>query len=759
MHRNYLFLCLFLFSCGASSFNQNDVHNTWPDKSALMDAFRQQDTICVIYGKEDYALTETIIAGIAGLDSRNLQSEILVLRDDKVTEEQIKRYPVYVIGTQKNLLVKRLDENMPVNFTETGFIFDDIKYNDKSDIIKISLYPNVFNPKMPITLLAANSEEYLIEYIKEQFAQSWGYFFWESWGYQIFDNGHRVVLGNFSEDKNTLWSIDKKLHWDFNFVGNKVGENAYIEFYTHDSGVDETNLKDISQTTLADITAIEQFTGKTLSSKIKLHLYSSMEIKTLMQDDANQANIDFEGNNIHTVIGKEYKNMYSEAPARLSLRNTLGEPKIEALETGLAVYFTHNWQGTDYNMQLKCLLDAELLPSISNLINNATYNEKSEYLNAIVCAGFINFLIEHYGKTYLLEHYLQWDSNSTELIVLDIEWHTFIKNTSSQNKNSSPPLPENTFLKGFNFAHEGYEVYNGYMGSESDMSIKELQNMGVNSLTLIPYSGFSSMTEPSPFRFSNSSGAENDASIIHAAYTAHKSGMSVMLKPQLWSHLGWTGDITMQSEKDWNLFFNYYEQWIIHYALIAELYDMEMFCIGVEFQNASLSEHNKWDALFDKVRKIYSGKITYAANWGTEFETVSFWNKLDFISVNCYYPLSKKTNPTDEELLTGFEKNLDVIEAVQKKYDMPVLFTEIGFKSIATPWINPHMDDDDQAYDEMAQKRCYSIMQQAMADEDWIKGVYIWKWPSYMSYSGKKNKDFTPCGKAAEDVIKDWFLK
>jgi len=757
----YFFFSVLLLSCSATSIDENKVHLNWPARAVLMDKFREQDSICIIYGKEDGLLAEAIIAGITGMDQINDRIKILIKRDDEVTESELTKFPLYIIGTQNNLLIKRLDENMPVNFTERGFIFDNKEYTDKSGIIKISLYPNLFNPQLPLTLLAANSEENLIEYVKNEFTQSWGFFFWDSWGYQIYEKNKRIVMGNFSEDKSTLWSIDKKLHWDFSYDGVKVKENKNIQFYTHSPDIKLDNITAMELKTTSDIEALLAFTGIEFREQIKYHIYPSPEIKTLMQNNPEQANIDFETNTLHTVIDQEYTNMYSEAVCTIVLRNILGEPKINALETGLAIKFTKNWLGTDYKLQAKHLLDAGLLPAASILTDNATFNNRSAYLMKIAAASFTDFLISNYSvKTNFLQEYKTMSaSDLNKNTDLDADWKTYIVAQSTEYKNSSPTIPvDNNFLKGFNFAHEGYQVYNGYLGSEADRSIKKLKEIGVNSLTIIPYSGFRSMTEPAPIKFSSSAGSENDASIIHSAYSAHQNGMSVMLKPQLWSWLGWTGDITMKSEKDWVLFFEYYEQWIIHYALMAELYDMEMFCIGVEFQNASLSEHNKWDDLFDKVRKIYSGKITYAANWGTEFETVSFWDKLDYISVNCYYPLSTKTNPTDAELLTAFEKNLDIIELVHTKYNLPVLFTEIGFKSIAAPWINPHKDADEQEYSEEAQKRCYSIMQQAMNDEDWIKGVYFWKWPSYLQYSEEYNKDFTPCGKQAEAVIKNWFL-
>lgn len=59
-----------------------------------------------------------------------------------------------------------------------------------------------------------------------------------------------------------------------------------------------------------------------------------------MRNNPEQANIDFETNTLHTVIDQEYTNMFSESPCKLALRKILGEPEINALETGLAIKFT-----------------------------------------------------------------------------------------------------------------------------------------------------------------------------------------------------------------------------------------------------------------------------------------------------------------------------------------------------------------------------------------------------------------------------------
>ena len=42
------------------------------------------------------------------------------------------------------------------------------------------------------------------------------------------------------------------------------------------------------------------------------------------------------------------------------------------------------------------------------------------------------------------------------------------------------------------------------------------------------------------------------------------------------------------------------------------------------------------------------------------------------------------------------EAVLDKLEQIDRRTDKPMMITEIGFKSIDKPWIQPHADHDEQ---------------------------------------------------------------
>jgi hypothetical protein len=213
----------------------------------------------------------------------------------------------------------------------------------------------------------------------------------------------------------------------------------------------------------------------------------------------------------------------------------------------------------------------------------------------------------------------------------------------------------------------------------------------------------------------------------------------------------------MQSKADWDAFFRYYEAWMVHYALMAEIHHMDMLCVGTEFAKATLAREDDWRKLIRKLRLIYSGPMVYAANWGEEFENLKFWDELDYIGLDCYYPLSKANQPSDAELLAGFRSVLGKVEKVATRNGKPVILTEIGFRSVEAPWKQPHESSRGPALSLQCQERCYRAVVQALGEADFIEGIFWWKWPSTLENGGPADTGFGPNGKPAEQVVETWF--
>ena len=108
----------------------------------------------------------------------------------------------------------------------------------------------------------------------------------------------------------------------------------------------------------------------------------------------------------------------------------------------------------------------------------------------------------------------------------------------------------------------------------------------------------------------------------------------------------------------------------------------------INARRARLEAH--WREIVRVARSHYRGELTYAANFD-QYEVVTFWEALDLIGINAYFPLRDSwTDPRDPAWRAGLRAELragwrDVLAAVdrfrgeQGLLGHDVLFTELGY--------------------------------------------------------------------------------
>jgi hypothetical protein len=260
---------------------------------------------------------------------------------------------------------------------------------------------------------------------------------------------------------------------------------------------------------------------------------------------------------------------------------------------------------------------------------------------------------------------------------------------------------------------------------------------------------------------------ETDSGIETTTEAAKEFGIKTLLKPHIWLRNArdgkWRTDIAMKNEEDWKKWFSDYESFILHYARLAERIGIEALCIGTELHGTVAERDGDWRKLIAKIRKVYGGKLTYAANWYKEFKEVQFWDALDFIGVQAYFPLANKEKPTVQELVSGWKPHFEAVKAVAMRFEKPVVFTEIGYRSMPDgaiepwKWIRRRERFSDGA-DLQTQANCYEAFFQVFWEQEWFGGSHFWKWyPNHKRAGGERNQDFTPQNKPAEDVMAKWY--
>jgi len=767
----FVIITVLLWSCTSNGQSKKVVkaspaaeeEDRMPTRRELFGAFRQMGELHLVYGTQKPAVEEAYKELSENFPNTFRNIKIKVLKDTEVTEEDLTTKVLYFLGSSSsNKWMPSLLEKLPIQKIDNGFEFAKKTFQSEEHIFKMTFYPNPFNQKLPLLLAFANSDQALINSLEKQAKPSANEFFGNSWGYEIYENEKRIILGSFSQKD---WIFNPSTHWDFSEGEKSIVESDHFKFIAHDANINSEAIERMATACEATLKEITTFTK--VEKKLPLidyHLYSSVEKKGLMKGNTDQAHIDINSNEVHALFNEAYTDNFIQKENELIIHFLLGDATTKAIQKGLAIHFTKKWQKKGYRYWAARLAHSDNSLSLNELLDNEKMTKESYLVTDCLSATFVDFLLEEWGKEKLLAEYSTWTPTKSEINKLKPKWKDFLKALPKAEFVSKLPTGQagkeiTPYLKGFNFAHEGYQIYNGYTSNLAIESLQQMSNIGSNAMAIVPYTFMRNPEKPSPLIIEHGAGGENDEGVIHSTFEAKKMGMTTVMKPQVWLGRGWPGDVNMNNEKDWKSFFDYYYRWMRHYAFLCEIHEIDMLSLGVEFAKATLKREKDWRALIKKIRGMYSGPITYSANWGDEFEKLNFWDELDFIGLNCYYPLSKNKKASKREMKKEWKRTVRKIETVYNKYKKPIIFTEIGFRSVNHPWVNPHEDAQGRHFNEEDQAICYDIVFEGIQNKKWCAGILWWKWPSYLNYRGLRNTGFSPNNKITEDRIADWFSR
>ena len=741
---------------GHSQFQHEEDDDGRLSRRDLNMSLRQGTTVLLVYpdrAESGPNLYEEAVEKLVEGFSKEWKLE--AKKDTELTRADLEGKPLIILGRAFHQAeLQQMLEKLPFEEAEDHFRFQQKTYDQASQSFRLFLYPNPNSPT-PVFLFGGNSDEAIIQQLSLQAGENWMRGFWRSWGYEIYDETQVIVRGNF---RDRDWTFDPDNHFDFS--DQQVVKVNSQHFRFHDlSGLGSESIQKLGEACEAKLQELRSFTGSDHPiPPIDYYIYPTIEEKGLRLMNAEEGHLVHEQREVHVVINNTFRGQHTHQDIKLILHDLLGSASKPFLREGLAAYFNEQWQEKGADYWAARLYHSDNLPPLEELLNDEWFERGSPLIMTAAAGSLVNFLSEQWGREKLLQQYENWrDLTAAEITALTSAWHHYLAGL--------PTAPQNTtahqipYYQGFNFAHEGYQIYNGYGSTMAQKSLQKLHELGTNAIAIVPYGFQRNPNQASFLGVRHGAGGENDESVIYSHAQAQALGMYTLLKPQIWVSGSWPGDIAMKNEAEWSQFFDYYSRWILHYALMAEIRQFDAFCLGVEFSKATLSHPEAWREIIRKIRGIYSGPITYAANWGEEFEQLTFWEELDFIGLNCYYPLSKDNKPSKKELKRNFAKVLEKAERVSKQYQKPLVFTEIGFRSVTDSWKNPHAEAGGRPFDPECQRVCYEVLFEGIKDKPWIKGLFIWKWPSYLDYKDRNPVSFTPSGKPAEQVVQQWFTE
>lgn len=305
------------------------------------------------------------------------------------------------------------------------------------------------------------------------------------------------------------------------------------------------------------------------------------------------------------------------------------------------------------------------------------------------------------------------------------------------------------FMKGMTVSCPGYgEIW----GAEPMRdSIRAVKKAGVEWVAIHPYARVrtdgSIVARP----------AAETGYLPRAVTIAKEEKVHLLWKPHLayWGSFEWRGAIDFGNDQAaWKRFFKGYREFIVDQARFAQRAKAPFFSVGIEYAK-TMGHEKAWRSIIADVRRVYRGKITYAANWD-DYHRVPFWDALDIIGVQAYFPLGG-TNPppTRKQVEKAWDGHLAALRSLSKRYgNKPVVFTEIGYPrsphAAAEPW-KPDVDRTKASRD--LRRMLLEVAFDKVGKDPLVRGMFWWKWlpgrnPWQQDFSMKDKEAFEAMGRS-----------
>jgi hypothetical protein len=302
---------------------------------------------------------------------------------------------------------------------------------------------------------------------------------------------------------------------------------------------------------------------------------------------------------------------------------------------------------------------------------------------------------------------------------------------------------------GFNFTAWGADEY---AGSPAHDSLRRLAATGAGAVALIPTwyqrSRRAADIQPDPYL------SPTDESIAVAVARARELSLKVFLRPIVDTKSGAPrASIRPHSVSEW---FRGYRRFIYHYASLAERLDVDMLSVGLEYRSLDGPARTpQWRRVIRGVRARFQGRLTYGANGPDAWTRIGFWDALDVIGVDAYFPLARGSIPREGEIVERWSRYLPHMAALARRHRKPIILTELGYPSavhaLSKPWTTGGRFSGE------AQRRAFRAAFRALVGRRWFGGVYVWEWSVDPRAGGPGDTGHTPQGKPAERVIRNWF--
>jgi len=283
------------------------------------------------------------------------------------------------------------------------------------------------------------------------------------------------------------------------------------------------------------------------------------------------------------------------------------------------------------------------------------------------------------------------------------------------------PLPAEA-IKGITISTHG--IGRDWGDDQIVPTLRELRQLGTNWVQIHPYA---SIRGDGSVNFRPLDPQNPPEHIVRPIREAHALGMKILIKPHLayWgSPFEWRGAIEFEDEAATRRFFRDYERWIVALAAISR--EADGFAVGTELDRM-LHREADWRRIIAGVREVTDTPLTYAANWDG-YDHVPFWDAVDVIGIQAYFPLQEEGPVSRESVRAGWSRWMTKLNAFSRAQDRPIVFTELGYTHSRRAPMQPWSADSDDESSRWVQTLCTEEALAAVAAEETVIGAFLWKW-------------------------------
>jgi hypothetical protein len=268
-------------------------------------------------------------------------------------------------------------------------------------------------------------------------------------------------------------------------------------------------------------------------------------------------------------------------------------------------------------------------------------------------------------------------------------------------------------------------------------AMRDLKGLGVNWITIHPYAAIGADGTVGGGRLAQM--YATPSWLTRPIEEAHRLGLKIMIKPHIayWgSPFSWRGAITFETDAQWRRFFESYEDWITLVARLSR--EADAFVVGTELDR-TVHHEGAWRRIVRAVRGSIRAPLTYSAGWD-RFEQVPFWDALDAIGIQAYFPLVEHEGlPSQQELDEAWTRLVGRLERFAAAHDRDIVFGELGYNESSLAAVRPWEYRQGGEHAEETQRRCLTAAMKAIEGSDTVAGAFLWKWFPGQSTRGRRN--------------------